>query len=197
MRDAAIVTAVPGTTRDLVEVPIVLDGVAAVLIDTAGLRETDDPVEQEGIRRARARASKADLVLHVVDAANPAVAGETIAPAAWVVRNKRDIELDASIGDDHHVSALSGAGMAELRDALCGWAAAAVRPGEPALLANARHREAFAEAAGAVHAASQVDEIVFRTEELRRAAFALGRIAGRVEVDDVLDRIFSQFCIGK
>jgi tRNA modification GTPase len=84
-----------------------------------------------------------------------------------------------------------------LRGALCAWAAAAVRPGEPALLANARHRDAFAEAAAAVRAASQLDETVLRTEELRRAACALGRIAGRIDVDDVLDRIFSQFCIGK
>ena len=95
------------------------------------------------------------------------------------------------------VSALTGDGVSGLRDAINRWAMDVTRHGEPALLAHARHRTAFAEAAAAVRAAAGTTEDVLRTEDLRRAAHALGRIAGRVDVDDVLDHIFSQFCIGK
>ncbi len=193
MRDAAIVTAVAGTTRDPVEVPLNLGGIAATLIDTAGLRETSDPVEQEGIRRARARAALADLVLHVVtqDDATPPE-HENI----WLVCNKADL-MSGPPPAGRLVSALTGDGVSGLRDAINRWAMDVTRQGEPALLAHARHRTAFAEAAAAVRAAAGTTEDVLRTEDLRRAAHALGRIAGRVDVDDVLDHIFSQFCIGK
>ena len=193
MRPAAIVAAIPGTTRDLVEVPISLDGIAAVIIDTAGLRDTNDLVEMEGIRRARERAADADLVLHVVDCASALA----VAQPGWTIRNKADLPGQWTTAVDYHVSALTGAGVGGLREGLSYWAQKRIRPGEPALLANARHRAAFADAAIAVHAAAGSPELVLRAENLRRAAHALGRIAGRVDVDDVLDRIFSQFCIGK
>ena len=131
MRDAAIVTPVAGTTRDVIEVPLDLDGVAAIMIDTAGLRETDDPVEAEGIRRARQRAATADLVLAVTD-------GEAASPdtaSSWTIRNK----IDLSPGSDAGVSALTGAGIRELRGRLAAWASAAVRPGEPVLLLSLIH----------------------------------------------------------
>jgi tRNA modification GTPase len=191
MRDAAIVTPIAGTTRDPIEVPINLGGVAATLIDTAGIRDSDDPVEQEGIRRAKARAASADLVLALIDD------GDAIPTTGWTIANKSDVRTHVHPHARFQLSALSGEGIGALRAALVDWAATIARPGEPALLSHARHREAFAEAAEALHLAAGGDDLVLRAEDLRRAAHALGRIAGRVDVDDVLDRIFSQFCIGK
>lgn len=191
MRDAAIVTPIAGTTRDPIEVPINLGGIAATLIDTAGIRDSNDPIEQEGIRRARARAASADLVLALIDE------GDAIPTTGWAIANKSDVRSHAHPDARFQLSALTGDGIGALRAALVAWAAKLARPGEPALLSHARHRAAFADAAEALRQAAAVDDLVLRTEDLRRAAHALGRIAGRVDVDDVLDRIFSQFCIGK
>mgnify|MGYP002777793204 FL=1 len=194
MRDVAIVTPIPGTTRDALEVALDLGGVAVVLIDTAGLRETDDPVEAEGIARARARAGAADLVIMVVTPE----AVPSPAPDGLLIVNKIDLSAPVDMPEGAlAVSALHGTGIAELRQWLVAWASAAVRPGEPALLAHARHRAAFADAEAALRDAAQATEPVLRAEALRSAAHAFGRIAGRVGVDDVLDRIFSRFCIGK
>lgn len=192
--DAAIVTAIAGTTRDPIEVPIDLDGVAAVLIDTAGLRETDDPIEAEGIRRARMRAAAANLVVHLVDHW-PAALPDT----GILVVNKVDLAGPPHRASNgvHFVSATRGDGIRALRDLLLRWAHSATRPSEPPLLAHARHRAAFADAATALRDAAESDDHVLRAEGLRHAAQAFGRIAGRVGVDDVLDRIFSRFCIGK
>ena len=174
--------------------PISFDGIAAVIIDTAGLRDTVDPVEREGIERARARASNADLILHVVATDAASVSSNR----TWTIRNKIDLNGGNDLMPDaHHISALTGHGIAGLRAALSQWAHAIIRPGEPALLSNARHRAAFADAAVAVHNASATTDLVLRAEALRCAAHALGRIAGRVDVDDILDIVFSQFCIGK
>ena len=191
-RDVSIVTDIAGTTRDPIEVHLDLDGVAVVLIDTAGLRDTHDPIEAEGIRRARARAGAADLVLYVVDAADG-----TLPPGAVVVVNK--IDLGGSVGPagSFSISATRGDGLAELRSWLAEWAVTTVRPGEPALLTHVRHQTAFEDAACALEEAAVADDHVLRAEGLRYAARAFGRIAGRVDVDDVLDRIFSSFCIGK
>jgi len=193
MRDVAIVTAIPGTTRDAIEVPIDLNGIAAALIDTAGLRETDDPVEAIGIARARMRAAAADLVLNVASAESPAWAE----PAGLRLLNKCDLATPDVPPDVLAVSAATGAGLVALRDQLTSWAHTTLRPGEPALLAHARHRAAFADAESALRDAALAPEPVLRAEALRTAAHAFGRIAGRVGVDDVLDRIFSRFCIGK
>ncbi|MFZ4109420.1 MAG: tRNA uridine-5-carboxymethylaminomethyl(34) synthesis GTPase MnmE [Polymorphobacter sp.] len=193
-RDAAIVTAIAGTTRDPIEVPIDLDGVAAVLIDTAGLRDTEDPIEAEGIRRARLRADAADLVIHLVDH------WPTTHPdGGIVVVNKIDLGGPAQSSDAsvHFVSAVRGDGIRALRQWLANWAAAITRPSEPPLLTHARHRDAFVDAAAALSYAATTDDFVLRAEGLRHAAHAFGRIAGRVDVDDILDRIFSRFCIGK
>jgi tRNA modification GTPase len=193
-RDAAIVTAIPGTTRDAIEVPLDLGGAAATLIDTAGLRDTDDPIEREGIARARARAEAADLVLHITDHA-PA----TPPDSGWLIINKTDL-APAPAKLPHHsfaTSAKTGAGIDTLRAALAAWAADVTRPGEPALLSHARHRAAFVDAAAALAEAAATDDSVLRAEHLRLAVHAFGRVAGRVDVDDVLDRIFSRFCIGK
>jgi tRNA modification GTPase len=193
-RDAAIVTPIAGTTRDPIEVPLDLDGVAAILVDTAGLRETDDPIEAEGIRRARARAAEADLILHVVDTL-PTVLPET----GVLIVNKIDLYPTITIAPDgcFFISATRGDGIAELRAWLARWASKSVRPGEPAMLTHIRHRSAFADAAIALAEAAETEDPVLRAEGLRYAARAFGRISGRVDVDDVLDRIFSRFCIGK
>ena len=191
MRDAAIVTAIAGTTRDPIEVPIDLGGVAAMLVDTAGLRDTDDPIEAEGIRRARARVADADLVIRLVDTSPANVPSDGL-----LVVNKADLGTIAPPGAIL-VSATRGDGIAALRAHLAEWAATVTRPGEPALLAHARHRAAFSDAAAALEEAADTNDVVLRAEGLRRAANAFGRIAGRIDVDDVLDRIFSRFCIGK
>jgi tRNA modification GTPase len=199
MRDVAIVTAVAGTTRDALEVPLDLAGVAAVLIDTAGLRDTDDPVEAIGIARARARAAAADLVLCVTTANDAAtVPSLPTGTQSALVINKIDLGIQAALpGDALAVSAETGEGLPALRAWLSNWARHAARPGEPALLSHARHRAAFADAEAALREAANADEPVLRAESLRIAAHAFGRIAGRIGVDDVLDRIFSRFCIGK
>lgn len=192
MRDAAIVTAVPGTTRDPIEVAMDLGGIAACLIDTAGLRETDDLVEAEGIRRARARVAAADLVLHVVE-----TAPDALPSAGLLVVNKTDLPGRTVPAGGFGVSATRGDGIAALRAHLVDWAQRVLRPGEPALLSQARHRAAFADAASALASAADTRDAVLRAEGLRSAVRAFGRIAGRVDVEDVLDRIFSRFCIGK
>ncbi len=194
--DAAIVTAIPGTTRDPVEVALDLGGVAAVLVDTAGLRDTNDPVEAEGIRRARLRAAQADLVLQLIGADGPGLADESV--SGVIVVNKVDLGVPRWAPPGAHlVSTTEGRGIAALRQFLATWANDIVRPGEPALLSHARHREAFADAAKSLCDAATQRDAVLRAESLRLSARALGRIAGRVDVEDVLDRIFSQFCIGK
>jgi tRNA modification GTPase len=196
MRDVSIVTAIAGTTRDAIEVPIDLGGVAAVLIDTAGLRDTDDPVEAEGIARARRRAADADLVIAVASADAPA--WPEAQPKRLLLLNKADLGLPSALpAEALAVSAATGEGLPELRDWLSDWAHNTIRPGEPALLSHARHRAAFTAAEAALRDAADAAEPVLRAEALRAAAHAFGRIAGRVAVDDVLDRIFSRFCIGK
>ncbi|WP_372918825.1 tRNA uridine-5-carboxymethylaminomethyl(34) synthesis GTPase MnmE [Sandarakinorhabdus sp.] len=198
MRDAAIVTPIAGTTRDAIEVPIDLGGIAAQLIDTAGLRDTDDPVEAEGIARARRRAASADLVISMASAdapewPSPAADG----PAHLLLFNKCDIASPPLPAGALAVSATTGAGLPALRDWLGNWARSVTRLGEPALLSHARHRAAFADAEAALRNAAHAPEPVLRAESLRTAAHAFGRIAGRIGIDDVLDRIFSRFCIGK
>jgi tRNA modification GTPase len=197
MRDAAIVTPIAGTTRDAIEVPIDLGGIAAVLIDTAGLRDTTDPIEAEGIARARARAATADLVISVASADSPHWPSAPESRPQLRLLNKSDLAQPELPPDALTVSAATGAGMGQFRDWLSTWAHTTTRPGEPALLAHARHRAAFADAESALRDAAHAPEPVLRAESLRTAAHAFGRIAGRVDVDDVLDRIFSRFCIGK
>lgn len=203
-REAAIVSPYAGTTRDAIEVHLDLDGYPVTLIDTAGLRDTDDPVEQEGVRRARERARTSDLVLWLVDAtaaAAPPQATDDHAPV-WTVRNKIDL-VDGGSGDagpaGFAISAASGEGIAALVDALVAHAVDFFGSGEMALVSRARHRMLLRETAAALGRAEQAvgqgDELV--AEELRIAIHSLGRLTGRVDVEDVLDVIFREFCIGK
>lgn len=189
MRDVSIVTPHAGTTRDVIEVPIDLSGIAAVLLDTAGLRDSRNPAEQEGIRRARDRAANADLVLHIAETM-PAE------PLGIVVINKIDLGGAVPVGM-LAVSAATGDGITALRGWLADWAAVTTRPGEPALLGLARHREAFEQARDALVEALQEHDAVLVAEGLRRAVGAFGSVSGRVGVEDLLGHIFGRFCIGK
>jgi len=283
-REAAIVSPYAGTTRDVIEVHLDLGGWPVTLLDTAGIRETGDPVEMEGVRRARQRAEAADLVLWVVDAGeenaaakgaakSPGVAGhgqgggargvkaarsaagaaaasvdrpgtqgidgadERWMAAIWLVRNKIDraqrsesLAGEASRSDEEiipinvltstanerlihsndglaanyehrfNISALSGEGFDGLLQQLTRRAKAFLAGSESALITRVRHRHALEEALAALRRAGSPDVAVkedLLAEELRLAARALGRLTGRVDVEDILDVIFRDFCIGK
>jgi tRNA modification GTPase len=210
-RDAAIVSPSAGTTRDVIEVHLDLDGYPVTLLDTAGIRPSDDPVEQEGVRRALERASAADLVLWVVDvSAAHRVALDNAAlqfpeTPKLVVYNKLDLfagpkPVPCLADRPLAISAKTGEGLKELVQKLTDFARSHLGSAEPALVTRQRQRHALEAAAGAlgralVEGKKQREDIV--AEELRLAARALGRLTGRVDVEDVLDVIFRDFCIGK
>jgi tRNA modification GTPase len=201
-REVAIVSPHPGTTRDIIEVQLDLDGYPVTVIDTAGIRETDDPVEQEGVRRARLRGADADLMLWLSDTDEGGAPEEDRVPV-WRVRNKIDLEKPhAQIADDERrfaISASRGDGLAELMSALVGFAEAYFGSAEGGLIARVRQRELLQQAEAAlgrsISAIGEGEELA--AEDLRSAAFALGRLLGRVDVEDILDVIFREFCIGK
>ena len=200
-RDVAIVAPVPGTTRDVIEVHLDLGGVPVVLLDTAGLRETSDPVEAEGVARARARAEQADLRLHVIDAASPA---RPPPPARGTVLAVNKVDLTpGGIGgvEGIAISCRTGAGLAELLRELTARAGDLAGLGEAPLLTRARHRDAVTEARASLGrllaGAAGGGELALLAEDLRLAARTVGRITGAVGVEDVLDRVFATFCIGK
>ena len=203
-REAAIVSPTPGTTRDVIEVHLDLGGYPVTLLDTAGVRESDDPVEQEGVRRARTRAAAADLVLWVEEAGRGSRSGRSELKNEWLVHNKVDllagIEQPEATGQSFEISALTGFGIDGLVSALAEFAGDYFQGGEPALVTRQRHREALRETAEALHraiAAGPAGQEELVAEELRLAARALGRLTGRVDVEDILDVIFRDFCIGK
>jgi tRNA modification GTPase len=208
-REAAIVSPLPGTTRDVIEVHLDLDGYPVTLLDTAGIRDSADPVEQEGIRRAQARAAAADLVLWVIDVTEPVVDLPALVPGQdrWVVANKNDkmnsinsAAMNTAIGVHlFQISAHQGENLNSLLEALAKYAAETLS-GEPALVSRERQRQLLIDAAAALDRASAEgaagrEDII--AEELRLAARALGRLTGRVDVEDILDVIFRDFCIGK
>jgi tRNA modification GTPase len=192
-RDVAIVSPVPGTTRDVLETRVILGGVPVTLLDTAGLRETSDPIEAEGVRRARMRLEDADLVLTLIEV------GEVIPdprPPGVLVVTKVDLAPETTYGD-LQISVLTGQGMAELRDRLSAAARSMTESNGPPALTQARHRSALQDAAGHLDAAERADLPELRGEDLRLALRSLGRITGHVGVEDILDAVFSRFCIGK
>ncbi|HTR15711.1 MAG TPA: tRNA uridine-5-carboxymethylaminomethyl(34) synthesis GTPase MnmE [Acetobacteraceae bacterium] len=198
-RDVAIVSPIAGTTRDALEVRVVLGGVPVTLIDTAGLRETDDPVEAEGVRRARARAAGADLILALTDASGAGQGDEAgVVPAgASVLRIVTKADLCPAPIDSLAVSARTGAGMAALRERLAAEATRLTQAAGPPPLTRARHRAALTAAAAALDAATPAPLPELRAEELRLALREIGRITGAVDVEAILDTVFSRFCIGK
>ena len=216
-REAAIVSPIAGTTRDVIEVHLDLDGFPVTFLDTAGIRDSADPIEREGVRRARERAAGADLVLWVLDAAAAgeiavdALAGEFPHATKWIVWNKIDLvtplrikslksiihKLDYPV---YFISADAGSGFSDFLAALLQHASRYLGSTEPALVTRERHRRALEETVSALDRAlgegvSAREDVL--AEELRLAARALGRLTGRVDVEDILDVIFRDFCIGK
>lgn len=206
--ERAIVSEFAGTTRDVLREALELDGVALTLVDTAGLRESGDAVETEGIRRAHAELARADLALAVLDAGEARVPTALIAavnglPRVLWLHNKSDLANQPARVEQHPdgshlwLSARTGSGMEALREAL---SQAAGAQGEGSFSARARHVAALDQAALALGRAQerlQEERGELAAEELRLAQQALGEITGVLVADDLLGRIFSDFCIGK
>ncbi len=198
-REVAIVTEQPGTTRDALETRIVLGDVPVTLTDTAGLRMPADAIEAEGVRRAEQRARTADLVIAVgVAGGPPAVLPEQVDGILPVllVANKADLGGKVPQGLTA-VSARTGAGIGELRQMLAARARSLTDAAGPPPLTRARHRAALLRAGDHLAAAAAAAWPELRGEDLRLALRALGGITGQVGVEDILDTIFGQFCIGK
>jgi len=196
-REAAIVSPQAGTTRDVVEARVVIAGVPVLLADTAGLRETADAIEAEGVRRARAQGQAAELVLAVF-AADVAPDAETLAlleAGALAVVNKADLAAPALAGIA--VSARTGAGLPALLAALEAAVRARAGLSDVASLTRPRHRAALADTIAALDALPQAALPELRAEALRAAMRALGRLTGAMGVEAILDLVFSEFCIGK
>ena len=219
-REAAIVFHEPGTTRDVIEAALDLDGFPFVFRDTAGLRETESPVEQEGIRRALASVMEADIVLLMHDASAPDmfVRLESLPLLAGsrgglsgarrqrtiAVFNKIDIASPSPslvTGDALLISAKTGEGLDALKTALVQFAGESYGGGETPLITRVRHRQEIERVRSALleflGSAEANEDAELGAEHLREAAGALGRLTGRLDVEDVLGQIFSEFCIGK
>ncbi|RUM09945.1 tRNA uridine-5-carboxymethylaminomethyl(34) synthesis GTPase MnmE [Rhizobium chutanense] len=199
-RDVAIVTEIAGTTRDVLQVDLDIDGYLIKLYDTAGLREADDRVEIEGVRRARVALRDADLVLLLVDMANPVVPDDLDRASPHVtVGTKKDLIGIISDQYDLQISTATGDGLPELRRLIGTIVAERFGGLSMAIPSRNRHKDSLAKCLWALDAAiSQTDvNLELRTEQLRVAADFLGRITGRVDVEQLLGVIFSEFCIGK
>lgn len=216
----AIVTDIPGTTRDVIEESVILDGLMITLVDTAGLRETTDVVEQEGIRRTRSAQEAGDIVLHVLDAAELSQDGldELVPPASgrkdMVLINKSDLVDAAALKriagwleertscEALPISVRTGSGLDELRKSIrSNLSQAFLESNEGVVVTNVRHRRALERAGVSVREALDSTrrgiEPEFVAVDLREAGDALGEITGAITSDDILARIFSEFCIGK
>jgi tRNA modification GTPase len=207
-REAAIVSEEAGTTRDIIEVTLDLSGLPVILSDTAGIRQTEGKVEREGIRRALERANRADLVVWMMDAADPTpeLPPELAQHAERTMRVLNKMDLPGA--QRRHpglasgwlgLSLRTGEGLAELTRAIEARAQERIGVADAPVITQERHRqqvraclEALEDYLSGDQAASEL-----RAEDLRRAAAALGRITGRVDVEEVLDQIFRRFCIGK
>jgi len=196
-REAAIVTPIPGTTRDVLDAQLVIDGYAVTLSDTAGLRESADPIEAEGVRRARARAAAADLRLWVRAPGDPeGAAAEFVRPDDLVVWTKADLGAD---GEGLQVSTITGEGMDALHAALSERLRRDLSGADFPAVTRARHRLRLTEALDAVEAGRRALQLApeMAGEDLRRAATALAQVTGEIGVEDVLGEVFASFCIGK
>jgi len=209
-RDAAITSATAGTTRDVIEVHLDLGGYPAVVADTAGLRDSTDAIEAEGVRRARARAAEADLKLMVLDATRPdevdAAVRALVDANTLVIANKIDLAAndDATAWTDRigaapasRLSVKTGAGLDALLARLTEEIARRFDTTSAPLITRARHRAALEECLAALRRYDSTALPELAAEDLRLATRALGRITGRVDVEDLLDVIFREFCIGK
>lgn len=199
-RDAAIVTEQAGTTRDAIEVRVVLGDVPVTLVDTAGLRETEDLIEAEGIRRAQKIGREADCVLCLTDASVDVWEPEV--ECDFWIRTKKDLNvsretLDRKNNETLFVSVKTGDGIDHLKQVLAEKARFLTTRQGPPPLTRVRHRLGIEECVQHLEEAQRLDWPELRGEELRLAMQSLGRLTGTIGVEDLLDTIFSQFCIGK
>lgn len=193
-RDAAITSALPGTTRDIVEAAAAIAGIPYVFADTAGLRDAIDTIEEIGVARARARIEDADIILWLGERRDRPPGGE----ATVVIRSKADLLREAERGQDAdlYLSAKTGEGMDTLLTILDRLGRGLLPPEGEAVL-NARHRDLLASCSAHLAAAQAESDLLIAAEELRLARLALDRITGRAGVEDMLDALFGRFCIGK
>jgi tRNA modification GTPase len=209
-RDAAIVSATPGTTRDVIEAHLDIGGYAVTVADTAGLRATSDAIEAEGMRRAKQRAEKADIKIALFDGANFPQRDEAtkmlvdanticVVTKADLLDQQREVELDASDGmrPTHFVSVKTNFGMNALLQKLERIIKEKFDGTSSAAVTRARHRIALEECSAALERSKNAELPELAAEDLRLAARALGRITGRVDVEEILDVVFREFCIGK
>ena len=210
-REAAIVTATPGTTRDIIEVGLKLGGYKVIIADTAGLRDTGDEIEAEGVRRAKAWAEQADLRAWIVDGAAEHIARSMpdLVAGDLCVINKADLVVGGETGaaitlaqamelEVHRISARKPADIEALEDALSQRVVSALSAADPPTATRLRHGALLDEALirlQSAHALRDAPELA--AEDVRLAVRALDRITGRIHPEDVLDRVFASFCIGK
>ena len=197
-RDAAIVSARAGTTRDVIEVAMVLAGVPVTLVDTAGLRAAGDDIEREGVRRALLQAEEADLRIWVRAADVEASDTPPTSPNDLTLYNKTDLQA-APDGVDFALSTRTGDGVSEFFEALTTLISERYGAREAPVLTRQRHRQALSEAIICLQRAEDIADsgLELAAEDLRLAARALGRITGAVDVEALLDIVFADFCIGK
>ncbi|MBT6960370.1 MAG: GTP-binding protein, partial [Rhodospirillaceae bacterium] len=209
-RDAAIVSETAGTTRDVIDVHLDLDGYPVLISDTAGLRDAQDAIEDEGVRRARDRAENADLVIALFDGAvypeRDATTTTLINETTLVVVNKADLldqarEQERDLEDKwratHFVSVKDGFGIDLLISKLTQWVVDLCDTGMDAPITRARHRHALGECRDAMTRARSATLPELAAEDLRLAVRALGRLTGHVDIEELLDVVFRDFCIGK
>jgi tRNA modification GTPase len=189
-REAAITSAIAGTTRDVVEAPTAIAGTPFLLVDTAGLRDSEDEIESIGVARARESIGQADLILWLGPPADSPQPERSL-----VVQSKIDV-TEPDPAADAHVSSETGAGMDGLV-ALLIERGRGLLPAGGELALNARHREAVREAADALQEAVELGDLVLAAEAVRAARLAIDRVTGRAGVEDMLDALFGRFCVGK
>lgn len=197
-RDVAIVTPQAGTTRDAIEVALNLGGLPATVVDTAGIRETDDEIEAEGVRRAKLHAENADLQIQLHDAA--AVESDQLPTSngrQLTVVNKIDLKNIEKTGV-YGISVTTGQGLPELIAALTQAVSGLLPSGQDAVITRARHRQSLEACLAALERVTNpLPALDLAAEDLRLAVRALGEITGQVDVEDLLDIIFKDFCLGK
>jgi len=209
-RDAAIVSETAGTTRDVIDVHLDLGGYPILIADTAGLREAQDAIESEGVQRAKTRATEADLVIALFDGAmypnRDDMTESIVNEGTLIVVNKADLleqarEQEIDVVDHwkatHFISVKDGFGIESFISKLTQRVADLCDGAADAPITRARHRRALEECRDAMARARDVDLPELAAEDLRLAARSLGRLTGHVDVEELLDVVFRDFCIGK
>lgn len=198
-KEMAIVSTTAGTTRDVVEAYLDVDGFPVILADTAGLRETNEEIEREGIRRAVKKATEADLIIHLIDLTQPTDSTSFLSdiPAEKILTVYNKSDISSVFEHDLSVSAKTGQGIDALWNRIKQILSSQMAVSEKAVITRERYRVALNECVAQLTEALNQNAIELKAENLRLAARALGRITGRIEADELLDVIFRDFCIGK